>query len=81
MRHHEMAHRLIAKRAYQRGNVGIVGGARVDDGHGAAPHDVGAGALERERSGVGSQNPADTGAHHVHPAGNSVQIEIEGDAH
>src|SRR5471032_836162 len=54
-------------------------GAGIENGDFACTYDVGAGAGEGERAGIGRQDPAHMCRDAVHPARRRVEVAIEGD--
>ena len=70
---------LAAHGVKQRGDMGIVVGAGIEDRDFAAADDVAHRALERERSGIIGDHRADLRRNLAYPVGLKVECLIEGD--
>ena len=74
-----MRHRLVAHGLEQRGDMGGIVRAGIDDGDAAAADDVAHRALEGERPGIVRHHAAYAGHRLVHGVGREFEIFVEGD--
>ena len=75
----DMADALAPHRVEDGRNVRGIVRPRIDDGHGAAAHDVGACAGEGKRRGVRRHDAPDKRRHLIEAAGRDIEAAVESD--